>query len=123
MPNGSYMILYDSPPEDFERGLRDWDGKMIKVGDEQWLEQFEDEGGYVPLKNTVINEIIAAEGGLPVTGPAQFRPLYMGAFAGFPFLVAIEVNLSAPAFAPVITDVTTGEITEVDIEVFGSRQD
>ena len=37
VPDGSYLVFYDSGWDDFSAGVTKWTGKMIHVGDVQWL--------------------------------------------------------------------------------------
>ena len=37
VPDGSYLVFYDSGWDDFNAGVTKWTGKVIHVGDVQWL--------------------------------------------------------------------------------------
>ena len=37
VPDGSYLVFYDSGWDDFNAGITKWTGKVIHVGDVQWL--------------------------------------------------------------------------------------
>jgi hypothetical protein len=121
VPDGTYMLLYDDTFEDFETGLQGWNGKTIKVWDEEWWAQI---GG--DPDEMVANEAIGSFFG-SIASPEEFRVamgimFYVNSFDGFPFLVAVAIDTEALAFTPVIVEVKAGETAVVDIEVFGSKQ-
>jgi len=124
VPDGSYMLLYDDTVEDFEVGLQEWDGKTIKVMDDDWIDQFEDEEGGLPVTsmlNMLLNDL--GPQSMQNISLITFLVLYINGFEGFPFLVAAEIDLTARAFTPVIVEVKAGETAEVDFEMFGSKQE
>ena len=116
VPPGDYYIFYDSGYENFGDAVKKWGGKIIQVGNVQWLaDNFVTHNSDGTISFTLIS-------GMKLDKNAIYMAIYRF-FAKSPFLWAHTCgpqDCSSPEdVSPVIAKVADGMPMQVEFEVYG----
>lgn len=116
IPEGTYILIYDSGVRDFDATVKEWAGKTLEIGNGAWLTEF------LNLAPNTFQRLYLPAGFKMGTGYEQWNKEYVMntlQFGPSPFVLAHDIskaNEEQTIYYPLI-DVVEGETFQADITV------